>query len=313
MTDDGSTVVMCTHLLLEAEGLADQVVVLQDGTNLVAGTPDELTKRYWPARHGAPRRRRPGRPRRARARPRAWSATSGPTAPRCVRLDAPERVPDLVFALTAAGRAAHPGRAPRAHPRGPLLRRAADRPVAAAWARSTGAPSDGRRHRRAGQGRAHPALGARLDRRPHRPQAARPGQGLLDPDADPRRDLLRVRADGAAVHHHPDRQRRRGQPALAGPRGPARAGPGRHPGRHRAGPGRLRARRLPVRPGRRRRAAHDLDRRRRRHDRRRARAGHRRVPRPLPRRDPGDLPGQAGRQPRSPATSPRSSASASTR
>ena len=48
MTTDGSTVVMCTHLLLEAEGLADQVVVLQDGTNLVDGSPDELTQRYWP-------------------------------------------------------------------------------------------------------------------------------------------------------------------------------------------------------------------------------------------------------------------------
>ncbi|MFZ6002792.1 MAG: ATP-binding cassette domain-containing protein [Actinomycetota bacterium] len=48
MTHDGSTVVMCTHLLLEAEGLADQVVVLQDGADLVHGSPGELTRRYWP-------------------------------------------------------------------------------------------------------------------------------------------------------------------------------------------------------------------------------------------------------------------------
>lgn len=48
MTGDGSTVVMCTHLLLEAEGLADQVVVLQDGTDVVAGAPAELTRRFWP-------------------------------------------------------------------------------------------------------------------------------------------------------------------------------------------------------------------------------------------------------------------------
>ena len=48
MTDDGRTVVMCTHLLLEAEGLADQVVVMEDGRDLVSGTPDELTRRYWP-------------------------------------------------------------------------------------------------------------------------------------------------------------------------------------------------------------------------------------------------------------------------
>jgi ABC-type multidrug transport system ATPase subunit len=40
---------MCTHLLLEAEGLADQVVVLEDGTDIMAGSPEELTKRYWPS------------------------------------------------------------------------------------------------------------------------------------------------------------------------------------------------------------------------------------------------------------------------
>jgi ABC-type multidrug transport system ATPase subunit len=49
MTADGSTVVMCTHHLVEAEGLADQVVMLEDGTDLVSGTPAELAQRYWPA------------------------------------------------------------------------------------------------------------------------------------------------------------------------------------------------------------------------------------------------------------------------
>ncbi len=48
MTEDGHTVVMCTHLLLEAEGLADQVVVLEDGTDLISGTPQALTDQYWP-------------------------------------------------------------------------------------------------------------------------------------------------------------------------------------------------------------------------------------------------------------------------
>jgi ABC-2 type transport system ATP-binding protein len=48
MTDDGRTVVMCTHLLLEAEGLADQVIVMEAGDDLVAGTPTELTQRFWP-------------------------------------------------------------------------------------------------------------------------------------------------------------------------------------------------------------------------------------------------------------------------
>ncbi|MGY6502327.1 MAG: ATP-binding cassette domain-containing protein [Acidimicrobiales bacterium] len=48
MRDDGSTIIMCTHLLLEAEGLAEQVVVLDGGTDLISGTPHDLTARYWP-------------------------------------------------------------------------------------------------------------------------------------------------------------------------------------------------------------------------------------------------------------------------
>ncbi len=48
MTGDGRTVLMCTHLLLEAEGLADEVVVMQHGTSLLSGQPGELSKRYWP-------------------------------------------------------------------------------------------------------------------------------------------------------------------------------------------------------------------------------------------------------------------------
>jgi ABC-2 type transport system ATP-binding protein len=102
MTGDGSTVVMCTHLLLEAEGLADQVVVLQDGTNLVEGSPGELTKRYWPdamVRLGADD-------------PTALDALADHPGvvgyertdhTAVVRMDGPDRVPDLVFALTGAG------------------------------------------------------------------------------------------------------------------------------------------------------------------------------------------------------------------
>src|SRR5204862_2534018 len=48
MTATGATVVMCTHLLLEAEGLAAQVVVLEEGHALISGTPGELTERFWP-------------------------------------------------------------------------------------------------------------------------------------------------------------------------------------------------------------------------------------------------------------------------
>ena len=48
MADDGRTVVMCTHLLSEAEGLADHVVMMEGGTALVEGTPAALTERFWP-------------------------------------------------------------------------------------------------------------------------------------------------------------------------------------------------------------------------------------------------------------------------
>ncbi len=49
MGEHGKTVVMCTHLLLEAEGLADQVIVMDEGRALVSGTPQELTQRFYPA------------------------------------------------------------------------------------------------------------------------------------------------------------------------------------------------------------------------------------------------------------------------
>ena len=48
MAAGGTTVVMSTHLLLEAEGLADQVVMMEDGTDVLAGSTDDLMRRYWP-------------------------------------------------------------------------------------------------------------------------------------------------------------------------------------------------------------------------------------------------------------------------
>ena len=115
MTADGSTVVMCTHLLLEAEGLADQVVVLQDGTDIVDGSPGELTKRFWPdamVRLGA------DDPAALDALEHhdgvmGYERTDGVAT---VRLDRPERVPDLVFALASAG-----ARVTRVEPHEPSL------------------------------------------------------------------------------------------------------------------------------------------------------------------------------------------------
>lgn len=48
MADEGSTVVMCTHLLAEAEGLADHIVMMEAGQSVVAGSPSNLTDQFWP-------------------------------------------------------------------------------------------------------------------------------------------------------------------------------------------------------------------------------------------------------------------------
>jgi ABC-2 type transport system ATP-binding protein len=48
MATDGATVVMSTHLLLEAEGLADQVVMMERGAAVLAGTTEDLMHRFWP-------------------------------------------------------------------------------------------------------------------------------------------------------------------------------------------------------------------------------------------------------------------------
>ena len=47
MAGRGRTIVMCTHLLHEAEGIADQVVLMNEGHAWVAGHPDHLAEQYW--------------------------------------------------------------------------------------------------------------------------------------------------------------------------------------------------------------------------------------------------------------------------
>ncbi|MBV9285991.1 MAG: ABC transporter ATP-binding protein [Acidimicrobiia bacterium] len=102
MAADGKTVVMCTHLLLEAEGLADQVVILEQGRDLIAGPPDALVARYWP------------NPRvlvdaEERASLDALATMTGVVSYErngggaTVALDDLQRVPDLVAALASRG------------------------------------------------------------------------------------------------------------------------------------------------------------------------------------------------------------------
>jgi ABC-type multidrug transport system ATPase subunit len=104
MTEAGSTVVMCTHLLLEAEGLADQVVVLDAGRDLVSGSPAELARRFWPAalvRIGADD---PGAVVSALAGAAGVvSADLDGNDTAVVAVDDHDCVPDLVFTLASAG------------------------------------------------------------------------------------------------------------------------------------------------------------------------------------------------------------------
>jgi ABC-2 type transport system ATP-binding protein len=102
MAADGKTVVMCTHLLLEAEGLADQVVMLEQGRDLIAGAPDELVARYWPN----PRLLVDAEDRTsldALASMEGVIAFDRNGAGATVDLDDAGRVPDLVAALAARG------------------------------------------------------------------------------------------------------------------------------------------------------------------------------------------------------------------
>lgn len=46
MAGKGRTIVMCTHLLHEAEGIADQVILMDEGNVRTAGKPTDLVRRY---------------------------------------------------------------------------------------------------------------------------------------------------------------------------------------------------------------------------------------------------------------------------
>ncbi|MFC2153187.1 ATP-binding cassette domain-containing protein [Actinomycetota bacterium] len=48
MAGRGRTIVMCTHLLHEAEGIADRVVLMENGSVRASGRPLDLARRYMP-------------------------------------------------------------------------------------------------------------------------------------------------------------------------------------------------------------------------------------------------------------------------
>ena len=82
LADAGKAVVMCTHLLVEAEGLADRIVMIEGGRTLASGDADQLAARFWPA-------------------PRADFRLGGGTAR--VELDDVDELPELVSFLAGAG------------------------------------------------------------------------------------------------------------------------------------------------------------------------------------------------------------------
>jgi ABC-2 type transport system ATP-binding protein len=114
MAEGGKTVLMCTHLLLEAEGLADQVIVMEKGHAMVAGSPRELTRRYWPATRVILDADDPEVLDTARFLPFVRNYERNGVA--LVDLDEDTQVPDLVDALVHAG-----ARLTRVEPRTPSL------------------------------------------------------------------------------------------------------------------------------------------------------------------------------------------------
>jgi ABC-2 type transport system ATP-binding protein len=100
--------------LLEAEGLADQVVVMDHGHAIVAGSPKELTRRYWPAVRVVLDADDPAVLDGARALPFVRAYERNGVA--LVDLERETDVPDLVDALVGAG-----ARLTRVEPQAPSL------------------------------------------------------------------------------------------------------------------------------------------------------------------------------------------------
>ena len=102
LATDGRTVIMCTHLLGEADGLAGHVVVMDQGSVLVAGAPDELAHAYWPSPMvKLASERGDDLDRLATAAGVTSYHRDGLTA--TITIDTASRIPDLVYVLTING------------------------------------------------------------------------------------------------------------------------------------------------------------------------------------------------------------------
>jgi ABC-type multidrug transport system ATPase subunit len=101
MPAGGQTVVMCTHLLAEAEGLADHVVVMEGGSALVTGSSAELTARFWPGDVVLFDAEQPASLAGLAGRPGVVHVEVG--SPTRVHLDDLGRIPDLIEDLVRSG------------------------------------------------------------------------------------------------------------------------------------------------------------------------------------------------------------------
>lgn len=102
MVSDGRTVLMCTHLLMEAEGLADHIVVMEHGTSLLSGAPDSLAERYWPAPIVSLSTQKGSDLEPLASAPGVGSFNRQGLTAR-LELDSLDRVPDLLLTLAARG------------------------------------------------------------------------------------------------------------------------------------------------------------------------------------------------------------------
>ncbi len=103
MTAFGHTVVMCTHLLIEAEGLADQIIVLESGTDLLHGSQEDLIKRYWPHQLVWIEAEDPEQLEVLRTTEGVLGMTRNAKQVTEIQVDDVSRVPDLIDTLVRAG------------------------------------------------------------------------------------------------------------------------------------------------------------------------------------------------------------------
>jgi ABC-type multidrug transport system ATPase subunit len=97
----GRAIVMCTHLLHEAEGIADQVVLINRGAVVAKGHPADLTARFMPNPEVVIEAENPSTLESLRHREGVLQVEGDESAR--VTLDRIERLPDIVAELAAAG------------------------------------------------------------------------------------------------------------------------------------------------------------------------------------------------------------------